>query len=122
MAKNNTNSLVPNATILKVDGMEIVIPSNKEENAILAIMLTSQGRAFIRNALKKYQEGDQVPTPKELRDIAGAIRDINESCTAIFDKIELAPPKPQEKTAEKIGGEALDFTVLETKEENEQKT
>jgi hypothetical protein len=109
--RKEASSLTPNAITIKVGGMEVTVPTDKAENAMMGIILAARGRAFIHKAIDKWVEGEQIPSPKELRDLAGAIRDINESCGAVFDKIEL--PSIPTKVAEKVPDNAIDFSTLD---------
>jgi hypothetical protein len=106
-----TRSLTPNAVTIKVGEMEITVPTDKAENAMMGIILAARGRAFIHKAIDKWVEAETIPNPKELRDLAGAIRDINESCGAIFEKIEL--PTVPTKPADKVDTSMPDFSKMD---------
>lgn len=112
---------MPNAVLVPINGEDILVPTNREEAAIQNIILASQFRQTLQNALRHYKEKEMIPTPKELRDMAAAIRDCNETCSAVFDRVELpmnetSPQKPKEDDT------LPDFTriidVTEKKDEN----
>jgi hypothetical protein len=91
--------LTPNSIVMTIDGQEVRVAMDKEENAILNMILASQGRSLIQRALKHWQEQDQIPLPKELRDIAGAMRDIAAFSAEVY--ATAAPPNTnQEKPVE----------------------
>ncbi len=110
---------MPNSHIVVKNGEDIRVPSNKEEAAVQNILLVSQFRVTLQNALKHYKDKEMIPTPRELNDMASAIQKCNEACSAVFEKVELpmeqtSPQKKEEETP-------LDFSkmvnVTEKKEE-----
>lgn len=100
--KSTEEKLMPNSVVIQVNGDDIRVPSNAEEAAAQNIILVSQFRHVLQNAMKRYKDMEMIPTPKELRDMAGAIRDCNEACSAVFENIALPMNEgsPQKKEEE----------------------
>lgn len=96
--------LTPNAIKTKIDDREIVVASNKEENAALNMIMISMGRGLIQEALKQWKEDGQIPSPKELRDIITSMKELAESSKAIYEGAEPIqsgkPIKDAEKTSD----------------------
>lgn len=103
-------TLTPESMVVKVDGKEVRLAMSREENAILNMLLAAQLRALIQNTIKKYEDEGVVPSPKDLRDLAGAVRDANESSNAIFDNIEMPTARPSKRAEEPIHD--TDFSKL----------
>lgn len=102
--------LTPNTVSVVMDGKEVRVPLNKDENAILNMIMASQGRSLIQRAMKKWEDDEQTPTPKELRDIAGAMRDIAGFSAEVYASTPAVEP-PSEKLVDKPDG-ALDFSKM----------
>jgi hypothetical protein len=119
-AKGVLAKLTPNTILVPIDGKDIRVPMNKFEAALMNNILVSQMREMIQEQIIKYKDGEQVLTPRELRELAGAIKETNEASDAIFEKIDLMDiDKPKEKAAEKQD-DSIDFGKLEDESKNEQ--
>lgn len=105
------NDLMPNSIVVKMDGREVRVAMDKAENHILNMLLVAQLRSIIQNSIKSYEEKEVIPSPRELRDLAGAVRDANEASNAIYEKIELPNSKRPEKQVEQVI-DAADFSKL----------
>lgn len=91
------NDLMPSSIVVKTDdGGELRVAMNKDENNIMSMILAAQLRAMIQRTIKTYEEKEAIPSPRELRDLAAAVKEINESSGAIYDRME---PLPTEKQA-----------------------
>jgi hypothetical protein len=90
--------LTPNAITILIKGEEIVVPSNRDENTIMSMVLASQVRTLLQASIKKYKDDDTTLTPKELRDLAGAARDIATFAAEVYAAAEpiSQAPKPTE--------------------------
>lgn len=78
-------ALTPNAVVVKDHGQDILVPLDKTENAIQNMFLAARGRHLILATLKHWKEQDQYPSPKELNDIASAIKNIASVSAEIYD-------------------------------------
>lgn len=109
--KRGVETLTPNSYIIVVDGNELRVPADKFENAMKNMVLAEQGRNLIQRSIRMWNDQDKYPTPKELADIASAMKNI-----ASFSKEVYADPaideRPIEKPAEKISDSDIDFTEL----------
>ena len=76
--------MVPGAIVVKIDNDEIRVATNSEENSILNAILASQGRSLIQQQIKMWKEKEATMSPKELRDLAGAMRDIAEFSAEVY--------------------------------------
>lgn len=114
MADKKTNSralaaLTPNAIKTTIDGQEIVVAANKQENDTLNMVVAAQLRNILQENIKRYKESGQTLTPKELKELAESARNIAEFSGEIYKGAEPIEDKPNQKPAEKTGsGESLD--------------
>jgi len=77
-------NLVPNALRVMVDGNEVFVASNREENSMLNMVVAARMRLILETTLKSYKEKDVVMTPKELKDFTEAAKNIAEFSDAIY--------------------------------------
>lgn len=98
----------PNSIKIDNDGQEVIVPLDKHENAFLNMVLAAQGRAMIQQALKAWKDLGQTPSPKELRDIAGAMKDIASFSAEIYANTP-EQPKPAEQ---QVAAEDINFDEL----------
>lgn len=112
-SKSALARLTPNSTTIVIDGQVVRVATDKAENAILNMVLAAQGRAQVQRALKHWNDMEQIPSPKELRDIAGAIRDIAQTTKEIYEQADAIPaPSTPGKSQDPI---TLDFSKLASK-------
>lgn len=107
------NDLVPNSVMVKMaDGKDVRVAMDKEENTILNMMMVSQLRSIIQSAMQSYADKDVIPSPKELRDLAGAIKDSNDASNAVYEKLELPNQRREEKAIDTAMDGEVDFGKL----------
>lgn len=75
------------------------------------MVLASQGRSLIQRALSHWKDEAVIPSPKELRDIAGAMKDIAAFSAEVYAAAEPVATKDPEKQAEKAA-EEINFEDL----------
>ncbi len=100
----------PEAITLRIGGEDVVVATSKGENAFLNMVLASQGRSLIQRTLAHWKDQDQIPSPKELRDIAGAMKDIAVFSAEVYATADPVPTKDPEKRAEQA--EDINFDDL----------
>ena len=115
-AKKAIRDLTPGVVKIKLDDVELAIPSNSKENAIVNAIMAAQGRALIQQSIRSWKDAGVNPTPKELRDIAGAMRDIADLSTAVTDAMTKTTDSPTQtaKLVTQIDAnpDAIDFSSL----------
>jgi hypothetical protein len=114
--KNAVQTLAPNAISVVVNGEEVMVPADKLENAVMNMILASQARHLVQKALKKWDEADETPSPKELRDIAAAMRDIAQFSAEVYEKNE--PISESEKKVEPAKADDVTFEELGKTDDN----
>lgn len=114
-SKSALARLTPNSETIVIDGQVVRVATDKAENAILNMILAAQGRAQVQRALKHWSDMDQIPSPKELRDIAGAIRDIAQTTKEIYEQADALPGKPVSSGESHKDPITLDFSKLVAK-------
>jgi len=101
--KKALTRLIPHNVITK-DGVEVMVPTGQAENSMANKFLASQMRHMLHEQIKKYNDGEIRLTPKELKDLTEAARNVAEFSGVVYkesDEIDhLAPPKAGEKPAE----------------------
>jgi len=116
MAKKETKAAslsvyTPNSITLKIGTEDVIVALDKQENAFLNMVLASQGRSLIQRALAHWKDQEQIPSPKEMRDIAGAMKDIASFSAEVYATAEPVASKDPEKQAEKAA-EEINFDDL----------
>lgn len=101
----------PEAITLSIGGEEVLVATTIQENAFLNMVLASQGRSLIQRALSHWKDEAVIPSPKELRDIAGAMKDIAAFSAEVYAAAEPVATKDPEKQAEKAA-EEINFEDL----------
>lgn len=97
MAKNTKGQLArltPNAIKTVIGGQEIHIPSNRDENDALNMVLSAQMRALIQEQLQKYKDKDIALTPKELRDLVESAKAIGGFSREVYLNLGDPPMRP----------------------------
>ena len=105
------NELTPNSVVVRMGNNDVRVAIDKAENNILNMLVVAQLRAIIQSAIASYEEKEVIPSPRELRDLAGAVRDANEASNAIYEKIELPNARQPEKQVEQVV-DSSDFDKL----------
>lgn len=108
--------LIPKATEVKIGDATITIAGDAEENKILNYIMAAKIRALMDFSLQKFRDGEQVLTPRELKEIADAGRVLAEYSALIY-KEEPIHNKPSEVNATPQGVEVPDFSKLSEPEE-----
>jgi hypothetical protein len=80
--------LVPNAIVVPVDGRDVIVPTDRAENARMNMMVASVMRSLLMENIKNYKEKEVTLTPKELADLAKALKDINSASLEIYAAAE----------------------------------
>lgn len=108
--KNALARLVPNSLFIKTDdGESIVVATSATENAILNMVMASQLRARLQEALKKWKEMDSVPTPKEMKDMAEAAAIIAKFSGEVYSKGDtVSEPKDEKNVTESVEDVSFD--------------
>lgn len=107
--------LLPHSIEMKIDGRDVRVATDKYENAVLNMIMAAQGRTLIQEALKKWKDMDETPSPKELRDIAGAMRDLAAFSAEIYNTTEPIADKETSPTKPADTAEDLDFSKITSK-------
>lgn len=90
--------LLPTAIEVKEGDDTIVVAGSPEENRILNYYLAAKIRAILDKAIQRYKDGEVLLTPRELRDLAGAGRDLSEFSATLYKESEpLNAAKPVEQ-------------------------
>lgn len=107
--KEALKALLPNAVEIKIDGMDVRVATNKSENQIMNMMLASQMRSLIHQTIKNYKDDEVKLSPKELKDLSDAARNVAQFSAEIYLD-PAADIKPPERNAEKP--DDIDFSKL----------
>lgn len=106
-ASTQLASLVPNAIRVKNDdGEEVFVASDRAENKLLSMVVAAQMRALLQTSMKTYNEKGMTPTPKELKELTEAARNIAEMSDAIYVGTDGLPEKKDPKNV--TGSSMLD--------------
>jgi hypothetical protein len=80
--------LTPKSIVIAMDGNEIRVAGDAQENSMLSKIMASQLRSLFHTTMRQYQSDEVKFTPKELRDIAEAGKSIADLCGTVYDKDE----------------------------------
>ncbi len=72
--RSSINQLTPNAIEVTINKKELRVASNKEENNIMNMIVMAQMRHMIQNHIKRYEDEERLLTPKEVKDMADAVK------------------------------------------------
>ncbi len=92
--------LTPNAIKTSINGEEIVVAGNKGENDVLNMVVAAQMRNMLQENIKRYKESGQTLTPKELKELAEAARNIAEFSGEIYKGAESLDERSTENSKE----------------------
>lgn len=114
--KNALARLVPNSLFIKTDdGESIVVATTAAENSILNMVMASQLRARLQDAMKKWKDMDTVPTPKEMKDMAEAASIIAKFSGEVYAKGDtVSEPKDEKNVTESVEDVSFDEPVVTT--------
>lgn len=115
MAKKSSTlaRLITSIEVKQVDGTILNVPVGQEDNATANKILITQVRSMVTDAIKTYREKGAVLTPKDLRELAGAARDVADSSNEIYKQGDLPDPsgQPNEKKLEPLA-DIIDFSAF----------
>lgn len=119
--------LVPNAIVVPLDGRDVIVPTDKAENARMNMLAASVMRSLLLENIKQYKEREVTLTPKELSDLARAMKDINAASLEIYgaaenksnplDGLKTAPAAARTISFDKIKKNPIDVKVETTSDE-----
>ncbi len=115
--RSSINALTPNALAVTINGKELRVASNKAENNMMNMIVMAQMRHMIQNHLKRYEDEERLLTPKEVKDMADAIKAMAGASQDIYSLGENDAPKRQEVAAEKdmpLGAITFDVAVSQS--------
>lgn len=117
--------LVPNAIVVPVDGREVIVPTDRAENARMNMMVASVMRSLLMENIKNYKDKEVTLTPRELADLAKALKDINSASLEIYsaaenksnplDGVKVADPSQSTKP---LSFDKIKKSTIEVKAEN----
>jgi hypothetical protein len=106
-------SLTPNSFLVNIGGTEVRVPKDKFENALMNMCLSARLRTVLEQHMDEYKKDEKILSPKELRDLAGAARDIAAFSAEVYNASEpIANPSPTQ--VEQSPGEDISFDTLST--------
>jgi hypothetical protein len=118
-AKSSERAMMPNAVIIStVDGQELTVPSNKEENSFANQVVIAQIRQQINRNLKLYREREELMTPKELKDMAEAAAVLIKSSAEIYQN---ADPLQNKTESTEVKADEVSFEELKQDADNGRK-
>jgi hypothetical protein len=97
-----------------INGTEVVVPLDKIENTILNNIMASQGRAIVQKAIKDYKDQEQTPTPRELKDLIGAMKEVIDMTGMIFANGDIGDA-PEQNVSNGTSETAIDFSEISAK-------
>jgi hypothetical protein len=99
---------------VKDENGTLSVPVSKESNSLANKVLITRIRTMIEESIKEWKMKGLSLTPKELRELAGAARDVADSSNLIYGDGEdiVDPSSKPEKDAEQVSPEAIDFSNL----------
>ena len=116
MAKKKSSTLARLFTSIEVkhpDGTSMLVPVTAEDNTIANKILASQMRDLISRSIAKFGSLDMM-TPKELKEITEAARNIAEFSGEVYKSGDLPQDEDGEKRVESSTVEPLDFASIKS--------
>lgn len=103
--------LVPQSTKVLVDGQEIIVAANAQENDILNKIVVGQVRTALTEALKRYKDKDMLPTPRELKELTAAVKEMTELSANVYKGSKSIDEVPEQKNVTKTDADEdiIDF-------------
>lgn len=96
------------------DGGIVIVPSEKSGNRVANMILAAQIRTMIQKSIATYQEKEMLPTPKDLKDLASAARELHVFSSEVY-KEDDAPLAELKKVKAPKEAEEVNFDeALET--------
>lgn len=101
------------------DGGVVIVPSEKSGNRIANMILAAQIRTMIQRSIATYQEKEMLPTPKDLKDLASAARELHVFSAEIYKEDDTPLPEPKKvKAPAKEDDVNFDEALEEPKNDN----
>jgi hypothetical protein len=109
--------LTPNAIVVTVNGESVRVASSKDEHQIMMMFLAARMNNIINTTLDDYKNDGVKFTPRELKELASAARDINTLGVEVWATAEpiKTPSGPPVEDVTEISFETL-HTPPEVKE------
>lgn len=104
--------LTPDSVDVPINGKIVRVPANKEENTTMNAVMISQGRVMIQEAIKKWQDIDETPDPRQLKDIIFAMHKLVEASNVIYVQENEVINENKEKKAETTEPDDVSFEGL----------
>lgn len=82
--KSSVNQLTPNAIEVTINKKSLRVASSKEENNMMNMIVMAQMRHMIQSQLKQYDDAEIRLTPKEIKDLADAIKSMAGASQEIY--------------------------------------
>lgn len=102
---------MPNALIIStVDGQELIVPADREENSIANKILASQVRQQIQTNIRRYKDSEELLTPKQLLELAQAAHALAKMSGDVYQGSD--PMVNQPSTATEIKVDEVNFEQL----------
>lgn len=107
--KSILDRLTPNAITIVVNGDEVRVPADVGENHFLNMLLASRLRTLIERTMDRYKADEIALTPKELRDLTAAGRDVATFSGEVYQAAEpmRKEPVPAEPAMNEISFDSL---------------
>jgi hypothetical protein len=116
-------NLVPNAIRVMVEGSEVFVASNREENSMLNMVVAARMRSLLEETMRNYKEKGVMMTPKELKDFTESARNISEFSDAIYAGSDGLAGEPKDKGEKNVTAsdtiEAINFDSLKKPNANQ---
>ncbi len=115
MAKGSSKALAlltPTSIEVKDDdGSTIRVPINSDENRIMGALMAAKIRKLILDSMKAWKDTGEIPSPKELADLAAAAAKVEAFAGELFKGSEIAVAGDKEE-ADAPKEEKVAFDVL----------
>jgi hypothetical protein len=110
--KTALQRLTPNSIVATINGKEVQVAADAGENTILNAIMVARGRTFLHATLKHYEDLDDAPSPRELKDLLSAMQNLVETSNVVYATAEpINDRKPSERHADKPD-DSIDFSNL----------
>jgi hypothetical protein len=121
--KSSEKGLMPNALIIStVDGQELIVPADKEENAIANKILAAQIRQQIQTNIKRYKDSEELLTPKQLLELAQAAHALQKFSGDVYQGSDPMANRPDNSGPTEVKVEEVSFDKLNDKPAGESDT
>jgi hypothetical protein len=108
--KSAIERLTPNAITVRVNGEDVRVATSREEDQIMNMFLAARIRNVLNKTMDDYKNDEVKLTPKEIRDLAAAARDIATFSAEVYAAAE--PIKDSPKPTEAPDATEINFETL----------